>query len=116
MQSVKRSQAESQRRLVRRSLTLMLLLPVVVLTCISVTGLPASSQTTTTEPTTTTTTAPTTTTTWQPCQSPLTDEAWAACRTQHDVENLRADVLLGGAILIALAAAIFVARLFQAAS
>lgn len=100
-----------------RLLTLVLLLLAATSLCISATTLPASSQTTTTEPTTTTTTEATTTTTvWAPCVNPLTDEAWAACRTQHDVENVRADVIFGGALLIVLTAAIFVSRLFHGAN
>lgn len=110
-----------------RLLTLGLLLLVGVSLSILATTSPALSQTTTTEPTTTTTEAPTTTTeaptttttepptttTWVPCQNPTTDEAWSDCRIQHDTENMRADILFGGAIVIVLASAMLVSSLFR---
>jgi len=106
MQSVAQCKRVCKRRLVRQSLTLVLLPLAVTSTCISTTS-PAYSQTTTTTPCDPMPTNPTT----------LSPEAqtWAACRTQHDVENLRADVLYGGAILIVLTAAVFVSRLLMGA-
>lgn len=123
MQSARQSPPVWRRLLVRRLLTLGLLLLAATSALYLATISPAASQTTTTEPPTTTTTAPTTTTlppttttTGPPCMSPQTEEAWAACRTAHDMENLRADVLFGLVILIALVAAIFVSKLLIGSS
>jgi hypothetical protein len=106
MQSAKRLRRVSLRQSLRRLLTLMLLLPAVMLPCISATTSPAYSQTTTTTPCDPTPT--------DPVLSTVDPQTWAACRTQHDVENLRADALYGIAILIALAAALFVSSLLVA--
>jgi len=103
MRSVRRSLVVSLRQSLRRSLTLLLRLLAVTSLFILVTISPAYSQTTTTTPCDPLPTNPTTLS--------ADPQVWATCKTQHDVENLRADVLFGGAILIVLTSAVFVSRL-----
>lgn len=107
MRLAMRSPRESLGLLLRHMLTLGLLLLAVMSLSTLATISPAYAQTTTTTPC-----SPMPT---NPMSSTPDADIWAQCQTQHDTENLRADVLFGLAILITLSAAMFGLSLWKAA-